>query len=228
MRKIKLINSLFYNSIYNYLVFVGMVFIMVTLIGCKSGTALRHYKKVAAETQLPLTPEKKNALATVCGREFSIEQKTSTKDSVVTKYIRVIDNALVNKLKKQIELLKTNQPNLNIDSLYTSFYDSVLNDIPPCQEIIKWRTETKTVKDTIGNYFAAQERQQLQDSLNAIKARLVTANENNTNLKAKVLEETSDKNYWKIRFFALLSIVILGSIGYGYYKLKKSYKSIPL
>lgn len=209
MKSNRLFNASYYNGVYNYIVALLFVVILVSLVGCSSGTALRHYKKVAAETQLPLTPEKKNALATVCGREFPIEQKTITKDSIVTKYVKVVDNTLVNKLRKQIEEIKKQTPNIKLDSLYQSFYDSVLNDLPECKQVEHYKTTENKGKDTIGNYYRALEKKQLQDTLDDRNAKIVLATQTIEEKEIKEQKLIHEINVWRKRFFILLGIVLL-------------------
>lgn len=224
MRSKKLILAEAFNTKYIIATLVALMFLFA-FSSCKTkGTALRHYKKVAAETQIPLTPEKKNALATSCQREFPIIPITITKDSVVTKLVKVVDNAMINKLKAQIALLKSQNKNLNLDSLYEFIYDSALNNMPPCQEIIRYKTETKTIKDTIGNYFKALEQKALKDTLDKRTSNLVLANATIEKKDKEIAEANKkiDKWFW---YFIFACIIGIGTWGvYGYFKLKNSYK----
>jgi hypothetical protein len=225
-RQVRLNNQLFNNGLYGYIVLCFLVLLLVGVNGCKSKeVAFRHYKKIAAD-QAPRSNEKRNIIAQVANSEFPKNEKVITKDSIIVKYKTVVDNRVVNSLKAQIAKLKL-QPGVNIDSLYDSFYDSVLNGIPPCEEIIRYKEKETNGNDTLWKYFAAQERQQLKDTNDAKDTRLSLLIGKYQQLQSNLKQAKSDKNYWKIRFFALLAAIILGGIGYGYYKLKESFKIIP-
>jgi hypothetical protein len=223
----RLKNKALTNSLYYFIVLLVMLFMIVAMQSCKSKeVSFRHYKKIAADIA-PRSNEKRNIIAQVANSEFPKNEKVITKDSIIVKYKKVVDNRMVNSLKAQIAKLKAQTPNINIDSLYGSFYDSVLNGIPPCEEIIRYKEKETNGNDTLWKYFAAQERQQLKDTNDAKDTRLSLLNGKYQQSQSDLKQAKSDKNYWKIRFFALLAAIILGGIGYGYYKLKQSFKIIP-
>jgi hypothetical protein len=225
-RQVRLNNQLFNNGLYGYIVLCFLVLLLVGVNGCKSKeVSFRHYKKIAADIA-PRSNEKRNIIAQVANSEFPQDKKTEKKDSVVTKYVKVIDNKLVNSLKSQLAKLKAQQ-GINVDSLYTSFYDSVLNGIPPCETIERWHTKTETIKDTIGNYFREQVENELISRVNVLNAKNTSLNKHIEDITADLNNISKEKSKWKIRFFALLAAIILGGIGYGYYKLKQSFKIIP-
>jgi hypothetical protein len=198
-----------YNISYNFIVFI-LFSIILCLNSCKTkGVALRHYKKVASETQFPLTTEKKNLLATTCGREFPINEKIVTKDSVVVRQIKVFDNAITQKLRKEIEALKKANPKINIDSLYQSFYDSALNNVPNCNEVTNYKVVEKTVKDTIGNYFRELEKKKISQDLDEAINLLNVAKNTIINIEDEKKKIEHDKDVWRKRFFILLAISLL-------------------
>ncbi len=214
------------NSLYAFVVLLLCLFAIISMQSCKSKeVAFRHYKKIASDIA-PRSNEKRNIIAQVASSEFPQDKKTEKKDSVVTKYVKVIDNKLVNSLKSQLAKLKSQQ-GINVDSLYTSFYDSVLNGIPPCETIERWHTKTETIKDTIGNYFREQVENELISRVNVLNAKNTSLNKNIEDITVDLNNISKEKSKWRIRFFALLAAIILGGIGYGYYKLKQSFKIIP-
>jgi hypothetical protein len=203
-----------YNFNFNWnFIFILLVILFVIAVfgsGCKSsGVSVRHYKKIAYDV-VPLdNEEKKNIMAQKCDVLFPIKIQTITKDSVVYRPIKVIDNSKINQLRKEVDRLKSLTPNVDLDSLYQSFYDSVLNDLPECKQVEHYRSVDAKGKDTTGNYFRALEQKRLQDTLNDRDAKLVFKNQTITNMEYDKQKLIHEIDVWKKRFFILLAIVLL-------------------
>jgi len=184
----------FNPNIFLYILAAFMLLLLILgLYGCNNKIPLRHYKKVAADV-LPFDNEqKKNIIAQKCASAFPIEEKIVIKDTVITKYVKTQDYSQINKLKAL--LAKCSTP-IDLDSFL--FYNMITDTI----YIDRVRTEHKTVRDTINNYFKDLSSEQIKAENIGLK--VLQKNTNDNYLEAK---RTNDK--WRLRFYVLLTFVLL-------------------
>ena len=119
-------------------------------------------------------------------------------------------------------------PTLNKDSLYTLIYDSALLNIPPCQELESYRTADEKSKDTIGNYWRGVEMETLRNDLNKATATIYLKDAAISIANDKEAESNGLMSKWKLRCIATWILLSLSGLGYGYFKLRKSFSPIKL
>jgi hypothetical protein len=209
------------------LLFVIVVIILSSCSAAKKAAraekkALLPYVTVINDLDTSYKAKKKAYAAIFCGTNFPIEVKKERYDSIVYKPVKVMDNTKVNQLRKELERLKLSIPNVNTDSLYQAFYDSVLNDLPECKGYEHYQKSEDTKKDTIGNYHREQNEDALRNENNTLKATNIELNTHIATLNTDINQANKGKDYWKWRCI-IACIALIGSWGvYGYFKLRKS------
>ena len=204
-------------------VLIAMLIALISLQSCKSTKVPnRIYKKLATDA-VPLDNEyKKNVMGQKCAVLFPIEIKKIKYDSIIYKNVRVVDNNKITQLQKEVNRLRNLTPNINVDSLYQSYYDSVLNALPECREIEHYNKSEQQGKDTTNNYFRQLNEDALRDTTNKYKAENTSLNKNIEDITKDVNDAKKEKNKWKWRCI-LACMALVSSWGlYGYFKLRKS------
>jgi hypothetical protein len=198
--------------------------------------ALAPYIAVATDIDENFAEKKLELGSRYCETHFPSQEKTIVKDSIITKYVRIADNALINRLKAQITAIKTTQPNVNLDSLYSNFYDSVLFNLPPCKEVNHFQSTDKKGKDTIALFRAGVIIEKLKNDTNFLSIRVnylnlqLTLEKEKTATYAKAEKSISylagklGTAIWdKIKWWLLAALIIFGG-----YKLLRAYTKIKL
>lgn len=210
-----------------------LVLLLAAIIWLQSCSATRKAERAEKKALLPYLSvindvdtsyaKKKKAYASIfCGLNFPIEVKKERYDSIVYKPIRVIDNTKVNQLRKEVERLRNLTPNINVDSLYQSYYDSVLNALPECKGYEHYKSSDETKKDTISLYNMANSNSDLHNKVNALNADISILNKHIEDLNKDINDANKLKDKWKWRCI-LACMFIVGSWGlYGYFKIRKS------
>ncbi|MFY8004407.1 MAG: hypothetical protein ACOVNR_06165, partial [Chitinophagaceae bacterium] len=143
---------------------IAAIVLLILVVGCNAEKkALKPYKAVNSDVDTSFKDKKKELISRVCAANFPIEIKKIKYDSIVYKNVRVVDNTKINLLKKEVERLKNSIPNVNTDSLYQSFYDSVLNDLPECKQVEHYQKSDETKKDTISLFNMAKDNSELHN-----------------------------------------------------------------
>lgn len=233
-----------YKGLAVLIAIVLFIIIAITLQSCSASKKLERQEKKALAPYIAVATdidenfaEKKLELGSrYCETHFPSEEKTIIKDSIITKYVRIADNALINRLKAQIAAIKTTQPNVNLDSLYSNFYDSVLLDLPPCKEVNHYKSNNVKYKDTIALFRAGVLIEKLKIDTNILSGRVNYYNAQYTLEKEKTaLYAKSEKSIsylagklaiviWdKIKWWLLIAIIIFGG-----YKLLRGYTKIKI
>lgn len=190
------------------------------LTGCSS---LKHYKKVANDTQR--NDVKRNLLAPVCAAEFPV--KKSTDSIVVVEYQTIVDTSKEAYLKATIkQLLKQLQqrpecPQINEDSLFDAVKSSIKPDVVT-------KTVTTKIKETVLDSAAMKVAQIKYDQL-AIAFQKSEANFYKANARVKQLEDGTKNNVQLAKWFLKHNwwwLLILIGLFIGY-QLLKSKISLP-
>jgi hypothetical protein len=226
-----------HKQLYLLVAIVLFLIISIALQSCSAAKKLEREEKKALAPYVAVNSdvgetfaEKKLELgARYCQTHFPNEEKTIVKDSVVIKYIRVTDNAYINRLKAQIAAIKATQPNVNLDSLYSNFYDSVLLEIPPCKEVTHLQSSDVKFKDTFALYRAGVIIEKLKTDTNNLSGRINYYNAQYQNAQEQIkLYQVSENSFvylssklwaviWNyIRWWLLAAIVLFA--GYTFLK----------
>jgi hypothetical protein len=202
------------------LALAAFVLMILSLNGC---SPIRHYKKVASDSDLPRSQDKRNILAGILAAEFPIQEITKEKDSL----------AITHK-KDSVAILKHQQAIKNLNASIIALNKNKPKNCPPCPTINvdsmlinnmivdtlyvdRWHSKTIQTKDTIGNFNKQNEFNSLNKQLQDSTFELLVLREKKAALIASNSQLKSDKHYWKIRFFILLFSVI-GYAGFKVYK----------
>lgn len=206
---------------------VMLLCVMVLMQSCSSEKkALKPYKAVVADVSEDYKEKKLELIAKKCNDVFPVKVQTIIKDSIVTKVMKVQDNAKINQLKKLLE--KCNSKEINIDSIYNTLpFDTIV--------IERWRTKESVIKDTIANYRLAVENGRLKDSFALYSANFISCQKDYKELQLEnetmIINESklgySAKlffgNLWDSIKWWLLAIAVL----YGIYRLLKLRFTLP-
>jgi len=193
------------------------------LFGCNAEKkALKPYKAVNSDVSNDFKEKKKELIARVCAVNFPTEIKTIKYDSIIYRNVRVVDNNKISQLQKEVNRLRNLTPNINVDSLYQSYYDSVLNALPECKEIEHYNKSEQQKKDTIGNYYRQLNEDALRDTTNKYKAENTSLKTQLDETNKKLVIATNNSDKWKIRCILALVALVLSYGFYGYFKLRNS------
>jgi hypothetical protein len=217
-------NNLQPPKVHTLWVILALAAFGLMILSFSSCSQLRHYKKVASDSDLPRSQDKRNILAGVLAAEFPIQELVKEKDSL----------SITHK-KDSVALLKHQQAIKNLNATIISLNKTKPKNCPPCpiyedvQEPItdtiyidRWHTKTIQIKDTIGNFHKQNEYNSLGKQLQDSTFQLLILREKKAALIASNSQLKLDKHYWKIRFFILLFAVI----GYAAFRIYLKFKPL--
>lgn len=204
--------------------------ILFTLSGCSAEKmALKPYKKVAADSDLPRSQAKRNILAGILAAEFPILEITKEKDSVVTLHKKdslAIANQIrsIKALNDRIAALNISKPKGCPPCPYIDV-DSILNDCPTDTIYVdRWHSKETTKHDTISNWLKANELEAYKLTAAQLQFNLTNKTNEFNDLKAytKTWSYLGNEAWDKLKWW-LLGLVIL----YVGYRILKSKFTLP-
>jgi hypothetical protein len=210
--KINSNNQGFYNAMYMFIM-LCLFIIALSLCACNAEKkALRPYVKVATDTDSNYISKKKDLIARVCAVNFPIETKTIVIDSTKTKIVKVTDNASINRLKALLKECANKE--INVDSIYNTLpLDTLYVD--------KYHTTTITQKDTVGNFYKANEIQSLKNDNFILKASINAKIDDYNDEVTHSKKLQKERNKWRLYFILLVCLIIGLKAAKLYFKLPK-------